>query len=249
VGDLFVSHSQLAQLASALALAIGVGGRQSDAEFGGEGGAGFVVEVAQAVLFVDGDDVVVEDSVFDVELAHDFLVGEALQEEVLDGLALELADLARVGGRDDGELEFSGQRLAIGDLLFLAEFAGVGLDLPDFDLQIEGDLGIGPAIAEAVLDFAAQGRLAVELADAGVFALVLERSGFGHFAAEKQAAGEVGDDLIPADIIGVGEKCDVVTFVAGEGGWGSLREIDVAEFELKDGVGEPGIEEGADLDG
>jgi len=123
--------------------------------------------------------------------------------------------------------------------------------------QIVGDFEGGEAEAEAGEDFAADGGGVAESAGAGVFALGLEGRRFGDFAAEEQAASEVGDVLVPEAGVDGGEEFDVMALAAGEGGRRRLESIDVVvitrvgivgvdELAADGGVGEPGIEDGAD---
>src|SRR5205814_1936392 len=122
------------------------------------------------------------------------------------------------------------------------------------NLQVFGDLEVGPAVAQAGEDFAADGGLAIEFAGAGADSLGDEVGGFGNFAAKEQAGGEMGDEVIPCAAADGGEKVNIMTVAAGEEwGW-KVGEVRVAEFFVDDGIGEgieerdavAGVEDGAD---
>jgi len=80
-----------------------------------------------------------------------------------------------------------------------------------------------PAVAESSQDCLAFGGGAKDLAGAGALALFAIPLRLGDFVAEKQAAGEGGDDEIPALAGGAGGVLDFVAIYAGEG-WGRREE-------------------------
>ena len=101
----------------------------------------------------------------------------------------------------------------------------VGLDAVHGHGQFAGDLAVGAAFEEKVEDGGAtRGGGCVELAVAGALALGFVPGGFFDFVAEEQAAGEMGDEEVPAAVVGAGEGGDVVAEFAGEGG-GRRREV------------------------
>src|SRR5207245_851496 len=82
-----------------------------------------------------------------------------------------------------------------------------------------GDLAVGAAFEEKVEDGrATRGVWCVELAVAGALALGFVPGGFFDFVAEEQAAGEMGDEEVPAAVVGAGEGGDAVAEFAGGGG-------------------------------
>jgi len=86
------------------------------------------------------------------------------------------------------------------------------------DVHVAGDLVDGPAVFHADEDgLALGGGAAMEDAGAGALAVEFVPVGFWDFVAVEQAAGEVGDDEVPAGVVGAGEAGDAVAGVTGEG--------------------------------
>src|SRR6185503_20200167 len=83
--------------------------------------------------------------------------------------------------------------------------------------EILGDLFWGPAVGEAGEDFAAEGGVAIQLANFGVVAPRDEVGGGFYFVAVEQAGADVGDVLVPGPR-GLGEIgiVNAVAFEAGE---------------------------------
>src|SRR5437763_329364 len=103
-----------------------------------------------------------------------------------------------VEGLGVGGTEFGGELDAGGDVFLLAEGADVFLDFSESHRQVAGDAAVGPAVENSAEDGLAAERFSAEAAGTGDFAAWLVPLGFLDFVAEEQAAGEGGDDEIPA---------------------------------------------------
>jgi len=173
--------------------------------------------------------------------------GEALEEKILHLEAALGGAFVLVEGRGLAA-EFGDEGVAVGGVVLAEEILEVGVEGAFGDLQVALDAVVGPAVEEAAEDLVAAGGGAVELADAGAFAAAeLEPGGWGDFVAEKQAGGEVGDEVVPAALVEGGEMEDVVAFGAGEGGWRIVirmadKNVCPTKFEGRVGVEEAGEE-------
>ena len=170
-----------------------------------------------------------------------------------------------VEGFGVGGAELGGKFDTGGDVFLFAEMADVFLDFGEGHGEVAGDAAVGPAVENSAQDGLAAEGLAAEAAGAGEFAGGLVPGGFGDFVAEKQAAGEGGDDEVPALAGGAGGPLDFVAFCAGEGGcWrkhglgvvpqifaGSRAETALADSgveaeEIEEGVGRERTIDGSD---
>jgi len=147
----------------------------------------------------------------------DLVVGEALEQEFFDVAPSAAGILDLVEGLGVRRAEFGGQLDAVGDAFLFAEVSDVSMHVLEAHCQIAGDAAEGPAVEQAAQDGLAARGGAVELAAASAFAAWLVPLGFGDFVAVEQAAGEGGDDEIPALAARAGGALNFVAFCAGEG--------------------------------
>jgi len=200
-------------------------------------------------------DVVFDQVERDWELVGNVGVGEVFEEELNNGGAAGGGELVAGFGEGGFEAEFLGEGAGGFDVFLFADAADVVVDGVDGEAEVFGDLGVGPVVGEAGEDLAHDGGGAIELADAGAMAVGGEGGGFLDFAAEKQAGGEEGDEVVPEAGFDGADAENIVAALAGEGGRrGVGEEIGFGELELNDRIGEggvcvEGIEDAADGEG
>src|SRR2546423_8744183 len=91
------------------------------------------------------------------------------------------------------------------------------VDGGEADVQVEGDLVVGPAFEKSFEHLlTARGWNARGTRGVGACAVGGEPRGAGDFAAVEEAGGEMGDDLVPEVAIDTAEAAEVVTAEASE---------------------------------